>query len=155
VKNVVRNLPSGYNRDVQETKEPVMRAIDTILDMLAVATITAQGIEVDRARLESGFSPGIMATDEVFKLVQAGESFRDAYRLVAEKLSDVPPATGDFESVAKRRTSRGAPGNPGLDLQAERLAERENALGNEKTRVHEAVRKTAGGAFTLFKPLYS
>ncbi len=39
VKGIIRSLPSGYNRDYQDTKGPVLRAADTVLAMLKVAEL--------------------------------------------------------------------------------------------------------------------
>lgn len=154
VKEVVRGLPSGYNRDVQETKEPVMEAIDTVIEMLRVAELSVAGVEVDQARLESAFTPELLATDEVFKRVADGESFRDAYRFVAAHLDDVP-SEFDAEDLLRRRTSTGTPGNPGFDKQASRLRARIEERESEAKRVQRLVESLVGRALPLFKFLDS
>ena len=85
VKGVIRSLPSGYNRDYQETKEPTMRGADTLLGMLEVAGLSIRELRVNEGRLRGAFDEGIFATDAAVELAAGGMSFRDAYREVAAR----------------------------------------------------------------------
>ncbi len=94
IKNVIRSLPTGYNRDFQETKEPLMKAMDTAFDSITIMSLTIAKIEVHRQNLKKGFIPEIYATDEALRYVEKGMSFRDAYKEVGlniEKLNDEDP----------------------------------------------------------------
>ena len=151
-KNAVRGLPSGYNRDVQETKEPMMRAVDMTLDMLAVVARTAGSVTANHERLSGSFSAELLATDEVFKRVQAGLTFRDAYREVAADLESLSAEGVDPGEVLARRTSTGTPGN--LDLQTVRteIATRRAQNDAQRVRVHTAVASLVGRPIVLFSP---
>ena len=149
-KNVVRGLPSGYNRDVQETKEPMMRALDMTLEMLTVVQRTAVSVSVNRERLAQSFGPELLATDEVFKRVQSGTSFRDAYREVAGDLENLSRNPADPAEVIRRRTSTGTPGNPDLELVRGELAQRRAELDTEQARVSEAIAGLVGRPISLY-----
>jgi argininosuccinate lyase len=80
---VLKGLPLAYDRDLQEDKEPVFDAVDTLLLVLPavsgmVATMT---IDVDRlaATAADGFA---LATDVAEHLVRRGVPFREAHEAV-------------------------------------------------------------------------
>jgi argininosuccinate lyase len=112
VAEVLRAAPSGYNRDVQETKEPFLAGLATTRASLAVLTGLIRGIAVDRARLTEAFSPDVFAADEALKRVLGGMPFRDAYHEVKARLEDL---RGEDPAISIRaRNHLGAPG--GLDF---------------------------------------
>ena len=49
VKGIVRNLPSGYHRDLQETKRPYLTGLDTVVGQVAVMTLTIERLQVCEA----------------------------------------------------------------------------------------------------------
>ncbi len=110
---VLAGLPSGYNKDYQETKRPFMDAVDTTLGALAVTQRTVSNLEPDEERLLGACTPELFATDRAYELVEAGVPFRDAYRQVGTSLQELT-AVDPRESL-KRRTHQGASGNLGLE----------------------------------------
>jgi argininosuccinate lyase len=118
IRGVIRSLPSGYNRDLQETKEPFLRAMRTVRESLAVAQRTVERIEFHPDRLAAAFPREIFATDAAYEKVRGGMSFREAYREVGLDLESVPERPPE-ESIAER-TGIGMTGNLGLaDLEGE------------------------------------
>jgi len=112
VAGVLRALPSGYNRDVQETKGPFMRGVEATAGSLSVMRLTFEQLEVVEENLRAGFIPEIYATDRALELVAEGVPFRDAYREVGthlEELSDRDPV-GNLKS----KKLVGGPGRLGL-----------------------------------------
>lgn len=109
VRGNVRSLPSGYNRDIQETKEPFARAAHLILQCLAVTRLTVEKLEVHLEKLEQGFIPEIYATDAALELVKSGSSFRDAYQKVAAELNTLGQRSP--ADTIKSRTATGTAGN--------------------------------------------
>jgi argininosuccinate lyase len=79
----LKGLPLTYNRDLQEDKEPVFDAIDTLLLVLPAVTGMVETMRVcgDRLAAEApvGFS---LATDVAEALVRNGVAFRDAHEAV-------------------------------------------------------------------------
>jgi len=113
VAGVLRALPSGYNRDVQETKGPLMRGVEATAGSLSVVRLTVERVEVVEANLRKGFLPEIFATDRALELVAEGTPFRDAYREVAANLDAL--ADRDPVENLRSKTLQGGPGNLGLD----------------------------------------
>ncbi|MFP4384525.1 MAG: argininosuccinate lyase [Spirochaetia bacterium] len=122
VKSVIRNLPSGYNRDFQETKEPFIRGLSLIQDCLLAVRLTVEKLQVNRETLKSSFTSDVFAADEAFKLVAKGIPFRDAYLQVAGKLDKLQGFTP--EETISNRTASGTAGNLRLE-HAETLLESE------------------------------
>jgi len=85
VKGVVGNLISGYHRDVQTTKAPVMHAFDTTRDCLEVMSLIVEGMSLEEGPLTAAMTPDLYATEEAYTLVKEGMPFRDAYRKVGER----------------------------------------------------------------------
>jgi len=114
VKAIIRSLPSGYNRDFQDTKGPMLEAADTVMSMIGVSGLTVRKLKVNEDTLINAFDPGIFATDAAIALVAEGMTFRDAYREVGtnpERYSGKDP-----RSSISDRTSTGTAGNLRLDL---------------------------------------
>lgn len=81
----LKALPLGYNRDLQETKPPVIRAAASVSQCLAVMTVVIESMEVNAQAMKSAaIDPDLMATDLVEYLVKKGVAFRSAHEAVAE-----------------------------------------------------------------------
>ena len=85
VKNVMANLLSGYNRDLQLTKGPVMRGFDVTKGSLLVMALVFDRLGVNVDRCEAGLTEEVYATERVYELVKKGVPFREAYRRVCEQ----------------------------------------------------------------------
>jgi argininosuccinate lyase len=80
---VLHGLPLTYNKDLQEDKEQLFDAIDTIELCLGVATEMLAGITFDRDRLAAAASDEMLAaTDVADLLVKRGVPFRTAHGIV-------------------------------------------------------------------------
>ncbi|MCK4590841.1 MAG: argininosuccinate lyase, partial [Candidatus Latescibacteria bacterium] len=86
----IHNLPSGYNRDFQETKGPLMEALETTAASVEVMDKIFQSLRVNRDILSKSFTPELFAADRALRLVtEEGLPFRDAYRKVAAELGEL------------------------------------------------------------------
>lgn len=85
---VTSNLPSGYNRDYQVTKESFMTAFDEVNVCLSMANLLMENLQVNPAIIEDDMYDAIFSVEEVNKLVLEGIPFRNAYKMVAEKISN-------------------------------------------------------------------
>ena len=85
IEDIIKNLPSGYNRDFQLTKEPFIKGIKLAGDTIKVMTLAVKNLEAKKKNLEVACTPELYATDEALKLVKQGKSFREAYQEVKEK----------------------------------------------------------------------
>ena len=139
IRNILRSLPTGYNRDFQETKEPFLKGCDITSISLKMMALTFRELGVNPDKLRAGFSKDIYATDVALELVASGASFRDAYKEVGlnlDKLGDRDP-----DDSLGSRTYTGTSGKLGLEQSFERLA----AL-MEKGRERETAVASAMGA---------
>ncbi|HBO87678.1 MAG: argininosuccinate lyase [Pontiellaceae bacterium] len=89
VYDLVKGAPSGYNRDLQEAKEPFMEGLAVTRATLQVMTPMLAETTVNKVALLSGFSPDVFATDRALELVAKGIPFRDAYHRVKEDLDEL------------------------------------------------------------------
>ncbi|MBX3095250.1 MAG: argininosuccinate lyase [Fimbriimonadaceae bacterium] len=86
---ITSKMTSGYHRDLQEIKRPLMNAIAVTRDLVTVMARAIPGIEFDRTRATEAMDDSLFATQRAYQLVvERGMSFRDAYRMVAEEFRD-------------------------------------------------------------------
>jgi argininosuccinate lyase len=80
---VLHGLPLTYNKDLQEDKEPLFDAIDTLELCLRVAAGMLREISFDRERMGNAASDELIAaTDVADLLVRRGVPFREAHGIV-------------------------------------------------------------------------
>jgi argininosuccinate lyase len=113
IKMIIQNLISGYNRDFQLTKEPLMESFGITLNTISIMYKVVEGLKIDEEKCKKDFTPDVFATDYANKLVKEGIPFRDAYKKTAadiEKLKNIDPIAN-----IKSKKHKGATGNLGLD----------------------------------------
>jgi len=139
---ITRALPSGYNRDLQEIKEPFMDGLDMTLASLGVMVPLIENIKVNRDALRAAFKPEVFAADYALLLAGRGMPFRDAYRHVKEHLNDL----ADIDPTAAIRQKRHLGATAGLDLKTfqVRLAKEQKFFGNEKNRYYRCISRLLG-----------
>ena len=80
---ILKGLPIGYNRDLQEDKRIVFRAYDTVSQCLTMAAAIVNSAEYDKARIEPTLDRGFLdATSLAEYLVTQGIPFRTAHHIV-------------------------------------------------------------------------
>ena len=95
----MKGLPSGYSKDLQEDKESVFDAEDTLAGSLAVARSVVGGLTLDRERAESAASGLLLATDVADYLVGRGVPFRRAHEIVGALVRKLHGEGRHFESL--------------------------------------------------------
>jgi argininosuccinate lyase len=79
----LKGLPLTYNRDLQEDKEPIFDAVDTLLLVLPAVSGLIATMRVNTVRLEAQAGAGFaLATDLAELLVRRGVPFREAHEVV-------------------------------------------------------------------------
>ncbi|HUJ62685.1 MAG TPA: argininosuccinate lyase [Kofleriaceae bacterium] len=77
---VVKGLPLAYNKDLQETQEPLYDAADTAIACLGVARGMVASLRFDTARMRAAIDQGhLVATELADYLVTKGVAFREAH----------------------------------------------------------------------------
>ncbi len=111
------NLPSGYHREMQLFKGPIMQAIDNIKSCLSILTSSIKEVQVKSDILTDDKYVHIFSVDALHELIQKGIPFRDAYVQIGNAINKgefVPP------KMAKH-THCGSIGNLELDAIREKF----------------------------------
>ncbi|MEM2929421.1 MAG: argininosuccinate lyase [Thermoproteota archaeon] len=82
---VCKALPSGYVRDLQETKPPLIEAVETVKEAVRMARVVLENLQGNRERIRRLTEESIIALDVAERIVEeAGVPFRLAHKLVGE-----------------------------------------------------------------------
>ncbi len=104
------NLPSGYNRDLQQTKGSLITAFKTTISSLQVAQLHIQSIKPNRKQIEQHIPKELFAAHWAYALVQDKNlPFRAAYAYVKEHLDEIPDY--DISKLLELAVSQGSTGN--------------------------------------------
>ncbi|HEX2716412.1 MAG TPA: argininosuccinate lyase [Gemmatimonadaceae bacterium] len=79
---LLKGLPSGYNKDLQEDKAILFQAVDATLLVLPAVTGTIKDLRFVPERMSAAVDPSMMATDLADQLVRSGTTFREAHAVV-------------------------------------------------------------------------
>jgi argininosuccinate lyase len=96
----IKGLPTGYNKDLQEDKEAVFGAEDTLAGCLAVVRSVAGGLTLNRERAAAAASGLLLATDVADYLVGKGMPFRRAHEVVGALVRKLIAEQRDFETLS-------------------------------------------------------
>ena len=146
----MKGLPLAYNKDMQEDKEAIFDAVDTVKMCLTAFTPMVETMTVIKENMRNAAAKGfINATDCADYLVSKGLPFRDAYKATGEAVAlcidkgltletldindyksicslfdeDVYKAI-NLEKCVSDRTVKGAPGVPSVEKQIEEVKEK-------------------------------
>ena len=122
------NLPSGYHRDLQLTKEAVLRAVHATASMADAMIVTLRDMRFDPARLDEATSPDVFATAQALALAREGVPFREAYRRTAAELDTLQKPSAE-EALTTYQVD-GYPGQCRPDRVLERVEEALRRGGN-------------------------
>jgi argininosuccinate lyase len=106
----LKGLPMTYNRDLQEDKERLFDAVDTVLPTLKVATGMLEGAAFDGERMRAAAeSSYVLATDLADYLVRKGTPFREAHGVVAALAREAAAAGRFLHELPLARYRRASP----------------------------------------------
>lgn len=109
---LTNNLPSGYHRDMQLTKEILFPAIDSLKECLEILSYTLPNIQVKDGILEDEKYKYLFSVEKINEEVKNGSSFRDAYIKVGQ---EIEKGEFDFKMGNLNHTHQGSIGNLCLD----------------------------------------
>jgi len=113
------SLPSGYQRDLQLTKGPILKAIKKTIDTLSLFPVLIDGTRFLAKSCEEKINAPMHATDLAIELSAQGIPFRTAYQQVAASGHQLEKRTA-IQSITAR-VSPGACGDLRLDEISKRL----------------------------------
>ena len=140
----LKGLPTGYNKDLQEDKEPVFDSYDTLMQILPVITAVIRTLKLNPEKMRAALDSDMLATDLADYLVHKGMPFREAHHvagravrlaaengvrltdLTVEDLRGLSPLFGDdalavfdFDASVARRNSVGGTAPDAVRMQIE------------------------------------
>ncbi len=81
---VMKGLPSSYNRDLQEDKEPLFDSLRTIKGSITGMTKALEGLELNVSRVQEASGGFLLMTDVANYLVRKGIPFRKAHEIAGK-----------------------------------------------------------------------
>ncbi len=112
VKNTIKSLMSGYHRDMQNLKKPVMESVEIVMKSLEVVSLYLRSLEPRAEVIEEKIMKDIFTADLAVEMSKGGKiAFRDAYKMA---MKEIKKKDVDVAANLKEKISLGAAGN--LDL---------------------------------------
>jgi argininosuccinate lyase len=96
---VLKGLPSGYNKDLQEDKRVLFDAVDMIELVLPAVEGTLAELKFDAEKMNAALSTTMMATDLADYLVRKGASFRQAHEAVGSLIREAETRGCDLKDL--------------------------------------------------------
>jgi len=85
VGGICSNLISGYHRDFQLTKGPILNSMETTLSSAKVMGKIVSGLKLNKEKMKAAMTEELYATEKAYMLVEQGVPFREAYKKVSEE----------------------------------------------------------------------
>ncbi|MES2621771.1 MAG: argininosuccinate lyase [Bacteroidota bacterium] len=82
------NLPSGYHRDMQLTKDILFPAVDNMKECLSMLIYSLEDIRIRKNILNDAKFNDLFSVEEINKLVVSGVAFRDAYKMIGAQINE-------------------------------------------------------------------
>jgi argininosuccinate lyase len=106
---VMKALPTGYQKDLQEDKEAVFDAADTVAASLQVMTGVVSGLALDRDAMRAAIGEELLAASLAVAIAREGMPFRKAHSLVGALVAESQASGRTLREVAAKRLAAEAP----------------------------------------------
>ena len=80
----IKSIPSTYNKDMQEDKEPLFDCLITVEHSILIATGVISTLNINKAKMEAALTMDMLATDLADYLVRKGVPFRETHHISGE-----------------------------------------------------------------------
>jgi argininosuccinate lyase len=101
---LLKGLPAGYQKDLQEDKEAVFDAVDTTAGSLAVTAGVVRGLAIEReAMRKAAGREEMMAAGLAVALAREGMPFRKAHHVVGGLVGEAQKAGRSLKAVAAEK----------------------------------------------------
>lgn len=77
----VKGIPSTYNKDLQESVEPMLDHVKTVGDSIQIATGVLSTLSIRPEKMHAALTPDMLATDIADYLVRKGVPFRETHHI--------------------------------------------------------------------------
>lgn len=135
-------LTSGYSRDLQEVKGPLMEGFEITENSAHVLSLVIRGLEVNEKILREACDLKMMITDKVFALVREGQTFRSAYKKIKKEMETKaakPISKQEIDRAIRARTHQGGLANLGLDNLRSEIEEKKSEWETAKKDFHKTL----------------
>jgi argininosuccinate lyase len=105
----MKGLPIGYSKDLQEDKEGLFEAEDTVVASLTASAAVVDGLSLNAAHSGAAASGLLLATDVADYLVAKGLPFRDAHEVVGALVRQLVEQRRGFTDLALEEWQRHSP----------------------------------------------
>ena len=142
----LKGLPSGYNRDLQEDKEVLFDAIDTLACELPIAAGIVRTMEPHAQRMRAALDDSLLATDVADYLVRKGVPFRQSHYLVGQLVKTAEKrgcSLGELPMGEYRAVHEAFDADVYAVFDHEHSVERRDVLGGTSRRALEAQIRSA------------
>jgi argininosuccinate lyase len=107
---LMKGVPTGYQKDLQEDKEAVFDAADTAVASVVVMTGVVSGLALNRERMaQAASAPEMMAAGLAVALARQGMPFRKAHGLVGSLVAEARRTGVSLQQAAARLLPPQAP----------------------------------------------
>jgi len=138
----LKGLPSTYNKDLQEDKEPLFDTVDNLSSCFPIAEGVVATLEVHKEKMRSALTMDVLATDLADYLVRKGTPFRETHHIsgravalaearqvqlnelslkdfkdLSDRFGDDVHGVFDFEASVERRNAIGGTSKEMIDRQ--------------------------------------
>lgn len=113
------SLPSGYQRDLQNTKGPLINGVTDAQLCLELVPELLLGLDICHKQCEKAIEPAMYATDKAIELAREGVPFRQAYQQLKDNYQELAQRSPHL--ALEERVSSGACANLKLSELADRL----------------------------------
>jgi|SRR3989339_391945 len=110
---LIRNQFSGYNRDYQLTKEPLMLGLKATKASLSIMQLVIGRMAANASVCEKACTKELYAADAAYEFVRKGMPFREAYQKIGADIQSLKAP--DRKKALLERIHSGSSGNLGLD----------------------------------------
>ena len=114
IMSLLRGLPAGYSKDLQEDKRFLFDAVDTALVTLPAMRGAVQGMKPDGERMGRALDATMFATDVADRLAEQGVPFRDAHSMTGQVVRMAEEMSVSITEVPDSATSEVHPSLPGI-----------------------------------------
>jgi argininosuccinate lyase len=140
---LLRGLPAGYSKDLQEDKAFLFDAVDTVMLTLPAVRGLVETLEPVPERMSGALDPAMLATDAADELAARGVPFREAHALVGQAVRMAEALGVTLSEMPSDAAAEVHPALPGvlasLGTWSESIERRSTTGGSSRRSVMEQI----------------
>lgn len=141
VMSLSTNLASGYNRDLQDTKKPLIDSLEITQDTLKAVIILINNLKPNEHSMKQALTSEIFSTHYALDLVAKGAPFREAYQIVGKGVKEHP---NNIDEILKKSTHIGGTGNLCLVQFEDKITQKKQVYQETKENYQLAIKNLIG-----------